>query len=130
MSVACAARVTVIGGLAMLFVTSPRLAAFALIGIPLAVLPIVLGSRRLGKASRASQDRVADANTLASETLGAVRTVQAHAREPYERGRFGAAVGDRGGNRAQAHPRAGLGHRRGHHPDLRRDRAGAVVRRA
>ena len=92
MSVALRSSVTVIGSLAMLFVTSPRLAAFALIGIPLAVLPIVLGARRLEKASRASQDRVADANTLASETLGAVRTVQAHAREPYERGRFGAAV--------------------------------------
>jgi ATP-binding cassette subfamily B protein len=42
--------------------------------------------------SRASQDRVADANMLATETLGAVRTVQAHAREPYERGRFGSAL--------------------------------------
>ncbi|HEY5971923.1 MAG TPA: ABC transporter transmembrane domain-containing protein, partial [Pseudoxanthomonas sp.] len=92
MSVALRSSVTVIGSLSMLFVTSPRLAAFALIGIPLAVLPIVLGSRRLEKASRNSQDRVADANTLASEVLGAVRTVQAHAREPYERGRFGAAV--------------------------------------
>ncbi|KAF1721303.1 ABC transporter transmembrane domain-containing protein [Pseudoxanthomonas wuyuanensis] len=92
MSVALRSSVTVVGSLAMLFVTSPRLAAFALLGIPLAVLPIVLGARRLEKASRASQDRVADANTLASETLGAVRTVQAHAREPYEQGRFGAAV--------------------------------------
>ncbi|MGE8233492.1 MAG: ATP-binding cassette domain-containing protein, partial [Stenotrophomonas sp.] len=36
--------------------------------------------------------RVADANALAAETLGAVRTVQAHAREPYERGRFEAAL--------------------------------------
>ncbi|RZA29985.1 MAG: ABC transporter ATP-binding protein, partial [Lysobacteraceae bacterium] len=92
MSVALRSTVTVIGSLTMLFITSPRLAAFALIGIPLAVLPIILGSRRLEKASRASQDRVADANTLASETLGAVRTVQAHAREPYEQGRFGDAV--------------------------------------
>ena len=92
MSVALRSSVTVIGSLAMLFFTSPRLAAFALVGIPLAVLPIVLGARRLEKASRASQDRVADANTLASETLGAVRTVQAHAREPYERGRFGDAI--------------------------------------
>ncbi|MCL6711423.1 ABC transporter transmembrane domain-containing protein [Pseudomonas sp. R2.Fl] len=92
MSVALRSSVTVIGSLVMLFVTSPRLAGFALLGIPLAVLPIVLGSRRLGKASRASQDRVADANTLASETLGAVRTVQSHARESYERGRFDAAL--------------------------------------
>ena len=92
MSVALRSSVTVVGSLAMMFVTSPRLAAYALIGIPLAVLPIVLGGRRLAKASRASQDRVADANTLANETLGAVSTVQAHAREPYERGRFSAAV--------------------------------------
>lgn len=92
MSVALRSSVTVIGSLVMMFVTSPRLAAFAVLGIPLAVLPIVIGSRRLGKASRASQDRVADANTLAAEVLGAVRTVQAHAREPYERGRFDSAL--------------------------------------
>ncbi len=92
MSVALRSSVTVVGGLAMLFVTSPRLAAFALVGIPLAVLPIVVGGRRLKKISRASQDRIADANSMASETLGAVRTVQAHAREPYELGRFGDAL--------------------------------------
>ncbi|HEX2083439.1 MAG TPA: ABC transporter transmembrane domain-containing protein [Xanthomonadaceae bacterium] len=92
MSVALRSSVTVVGSLAMLFVTQPRLASYALVGIPLAVLPIVLGGRRIQKMSRASQDRVADANTLAAEALGAVRTVQAHAREPYERRRFGEAV--------------------------------------
>ena len=92
MSVALRSLVTVVGSLAMLFVTAPRLAAFALVGIPLAVLPIVVGGRRLKKISRASQDRIADANTLANETLGAIRTVQAHAREPYERDRFGTAL--------------------------------------
>ena len=92
MSVALRSTITVIGSIAMLFVTSPHLASYALFGIPLAVLPIVIGGRRLQKMSRASQDRVADANMLATETLGAVRTVQAHAREPYERGRFGSAL--------------------------------------
>ncbi|AKC85483.1 ABC transporter transmembrane domain-containing protein [Pseudoxanthomonas suwonensis] len=92
MSVALRSMVTVVGSLVMLFVTSPHLAAYSLIGIPLSVLPIILGARRLEKASRASQDRVADANALAAETLGAVRTVQAYAREPYERGRFGQAL--------------------------------------
>jgi len=92
MSVALRSSVTVVGSLVMLFVTSPRLAGWALLGIPLAVLPIVLGARRLQKMSRNSQDRVAEANTLAAETLGAVRTVQAHAREPYERERFGVAL--------------------------------------
>ena len=92
MSVALRSTVTVVGSLVMLFVTSPQLAVYSLVGIPLAVLPIVLGARRLEKASRASQDRVADANALAAETLASVRTVQAYAREPWERGRFGQAL--------------------------------------
>ncbi|MBN5089734.1 ATP-binding cassette domain-containing protein [Stenotrophomonas maltophilia] len=94
MSVALRSTVTVIGSLAMLFVTSPGLAAWSLLGIPLAVLPIIIGARKLRTVARNSQDRIADANSLASETLGAVRTVQAHAREPYERGRFDKALGD------------------------------------
>jgi ATP-binding cassette subfamily B protein len=92
MSIALRSSITAIGALVMLFVTSPRLAAWALVGIPAAVLPVVLGARVIRKVARSSQDRVADANALAAETLGAVRTVQAHAREPYERGRFAEAV--------------------------------------
>ena len=92
MSVALRSVVTFAGSIVMLFVTAPGLAAYALVGIPLAVLPIVVGGRRLQKMSRLSQDRIADANTFATETLGAVRTVQAHAREPFERERFGAAL--------------------------------------
>jgi ATP-binding cassette subfamily B protein len=92
MSVAIRSTLMVLGSIAMLVVTSPRLAAWTLLGIPLFVLPLVLGGRRLEKISRQSQDRVADANTLAAEALGAIRTVQAHAREPHERGRFADAV--------------------------------------
>jgi len=93
MSVALRSAVTVLGSLVMLFVTQPRLAAYALIGIPLAVLPIVIGGRRIQKMSRISQDRVAEANALAAEALSAVDTVRAHAREPHERARFADAVG-------------------------------------
>ncbi|MGI8560896.1 MAG: ABC transporter transmembrane domain-containing protein [Luteimonas sp.] len=92
MSVALRSVVMVLGSVAMMVVTSPHLAAYTLVGIPLFVLPLVLGGRRLGRISRQSQDRVADANALASESLGALRTVQSHAREPYERGRFADAV--------------------------------------
>jgi ATP-binding cassette subfamily B protein len=91
-SVALRSFVMVLGSIAMLFVTDPRLALWTLVGIPLFVLPIVVGSRRLRKVSRQSQDRIADANALASEVLGNIGTVQAHAREPYERGRFTDAV--------------------------------------
>jgi len=92
MSIALRSTITAVGALIMLFVTSPRLAAWALVGIPAAVLPVVFGARIIRKIARNSQDRVADANALATETLGAVRTVQAHAREQYERGRFADAV--------------------------------------
>jgi ATP-binding cassette subfamily B protein len=92
MSIALRSTITAVGALVMLFVTSPRLAAWALVGIPLAVVPVVFGARAIRRIARHNQDRVADANALASETLGAVRTVQAHAREPYERGRFAEAV--------------------------------------
>ena len=92
MSVALRSSVTVVGAMVMLFVTSPKLAAWALLGIPLAVAPIVIGARRIQKVSRASQDRIADANSLATEALGAVRTVQAHSREAWERSRYAQAM--------------------------------------
>jgi len=92
MSVAVRSVVTTLGSVIMLIVTSPHLAAWTLIGIPLFVLPLVVGGRRLGKISRESQDKIADANARAAEILGAIRTVQAHAREGYERGRFAEAV--------------------------------------
>src|SRR5688500_11748931 len=47
MSVALRSSVTVIGSIVMMFVTAPHLAAYALIGIPFAVLPIV----KIGRAS-------------------------------------------------------------------------------
>jgi len=92
MSIAVRSVVTTLGSVIMLVVTSPHLAAWTLIGIPLFVLPLVAGGRRLGKISRESQDKVADANARAAEILGAIRTVQAHAREGYERGRFAEAI--------------------------------------
>ncbi len=81
-----------IGAISMLFVTNPQLAFYALLAIPLAVLPSIMGGRRLRGLARTGQDRIADANALANETLSAVRTVQAHVRESHELGRFVAAL--------------------------------------
>ncbi|HBK56976.1 MAG TPA: ABC transporter ATP-binding protein [Xanthomonadales bacterium] len=93
-SVALRSLVTLTGSAVMVALTSPRLAALALIGIPLTVAPIVLFGRRVGRLSTVSQDRIADANARATETLGAVHTVQSYAREDHERGRFASAVAD------------------------------------
>jgi len=92
MSIALRSAITIIGAATMLTVTSPRLAGFAAIGIPLVILPIVLFGRRVRGMSRNSQDRIADANARAGETLNAMHTVQSYARESHESGRFAGAV--------------------------------------
>jgi ATP-binding cassette subfamily B protein len=91
-SVAQRSVVTGVGSAVMLAVTSPRLAAYALIGIPLVVLPLALSGRKVRSVSRDNQDRVADANARAGETLNAMHTVQSYAREAFEAERFGQAV--------------------------------------
>ncbi|KFN50913.1 ABC transporter transmembrane domain-containing protein [Arenimonas composti] len=92
MSVALRSGITVLGSAVMLAVTSPRLALFALLGIPLVVAPMVLAGRRVRGVAKDAQDRVAEANARAAETLGAMHTVQSYAREAHERQRFGGAV--------------------------------------
>lgn len=91
-SVALRSSITVIGAAVMMVVTSPRLAAYALIGIPLVVLPLVLSGRKVRGAAKDSQDRLADANARAGETFNAMHTVQSYAREPYEASRFANAA--------------------------------------
>lgn len=83
-----------LGGVAMLFYLIPHLAGILVIGIPLVILPIVLVARRLEKLSRASQDRVADVGSAISETLGAMKIVQAFGQESREAARFSGIVDD------------------------------------
>jgi ATP-binding cassette subfamily B protein len=93
LSVALRSVVTLVGGVALLVATSPRLAGFAVLVIPAVVLPIVVFGRRVSRLSRESQDRVADASAVAAETLNAMHTVQAYTREPQESARYRDAIG-------------------------------------
>lgn len=77
------------GGLGLMFWTSPKLAGFAMLIVPLVVAPILLLGRRVRKLSRESQDRVADSSAQASETLSAAQTVQAYTAEEPSRIGFG-----------------------------------------
>ena len=83
---------TAVGGLAYLFAISPKLAGLLVLGIPLIIAPIALLGRRVRSFSRASQDRIADVGAIVSETLGAMRIVQAFGQEGREAARFAAAV--------------------------------------
>jgi ATP-binding cassette subfamily B protein len=91
-SVALRNLLTLVGGLALLFWTSPKLTALVLIGVPLVVVPILALGRRLRALSRESQDRIAEASAQASETLLAAQTVQAYTHEAPSRAAFGALV--------------------------------------
>ena len=91
-SVAARNLVIGIGGIVYLFTLAPKLTAALLIGIPVVVFPIVFIGRRLEKASRSSQDRVADIGTITSESLGALKIVQAFGQEGREHTRFSDAV--------------------------------------
>ncbi|UUL81472.1 ABC transporter transmembrane domain-containing protein [Sphingomonas qomolangmaensis] len=80
------------GGLAYLFALSPKIALYLVVGIPIVILPIMALGARVRRLSRSSQDRVADIGTIASETLGAMKIVQAFGQESREADRFKTAV--------------------------------------
>jgi ATP-binding cassette subfamily B protein len=79
---------TLAGGLALLFYTSPKLTALVLIVVPIVVGSIVVFGRRVRTLSRTTRDRVADIGAYVSEMLNAIATVQAFGREPVARREF------------------------------------------
>lgn len=93
LSVALRSTVTFLGASAALVWTSPRLAGYAGLVIPLVVLPIVVSGRKLSRLSKENQDRIADSAAIANETLNAMYAVQAYAREDVERMRYEGAIG-------------------------------------
>ena len=86
------AGLTAIGALAMLVMTSPKLAGIVVIVLPIVVIPLVLFGRRERRLSRAAQERVADLAATAEETLNGLRVVQAFTHEPNERQRYALQV--------------------------------------
>jgi ATP-binding cassette subfamily B protein len=82
----------VIGGAAMMAVTSPKLTLLVLVVVPLVVAPIIVFGRRVRSLSRASQDRIGDIGASVDETLNAVRTVHAFNREAIEAARIAKEV--------------------------------------
>ncbi|WP_300397638.1 ABC transporter transmembrane domain-containing protein [uncultured Sphingobium sp.] len=91
-SVALRNMVTAIGGLVYLFALAPKLAALLLLGIPVVLLVLIGLARRVRTLSRASQDRLADIGSAATEVLGAMKIVQAFGQEEREAARFRATV--------------------------------------
>jgi ATP-binding cassette subfamily B protein len=91
-SVALRNALMCLGGIVMLVVTNPKLAALVLAIVPVVVAPIILFGRRVRALSREAQARIADLVSEGAETLDGVRTVQAFAQEERAARHFSAAT--------------------------------------
>ncbi|QUJ77003.1 ATP-binding cassette domain-containing protein [Sulfitobacter albidus] len=78
------------GGMALMLLTSAKLTGLVLLIVPAVVVPILVLGRRLRVLSRENQDWIAASSGNASESLGAVQTVQAFTHEAASRGQFAA----------------------------------------
>ncbi|WP_341211372.1 ABC transporter transmembrane domain-containing protein [uncultured Limimaricola sp.] len=87
-SIALRNLLILIGGLALLLLTSAKLTGLVLLIVPAIIVPIVVLGRRLRVLSRENQDWIAASSGNASETLLSVQTVQAYSHEARSRERF------------------------------------------
>jgi ATP-binding cassette subfamily B protein len=91
-SIALRNCVMLVGAIAMMIVTSPKLAGLAGLAIPLVVLPLVTYGRRVRLLSRTAQDKLAASAAFAQERLSAITTVQSNVQEPYTNKEFASAT--------------------------------------
>ena len=87
-SVALRNVLILLGGLAFMLATSPKLAGLVLLIVPVVIVPIILLGRRVRNLSRVNQDKIAESSGNASETLLAAQTVQAFTHEMQSRVKF------------------------------------------
>ncbi len=78
----------VIGGIAIICVTSLHLALVMLAIIPVLALLAVFFGRKIRKISRSVQDKVADSNIIVGETLQGIANVKSFTNEAYENKRY------------------------------------------
>ncbi len=81
-----------VGALALVTITNPRLTVVTLTAIPFAVLVGWLFGRRVRRLSTHIQDRLADAVSRAEQVFTQIRTVQSFAREELEAGAYESEV--------------------------------------
>ena len=83
---------TLLGGIGMLLVVSPKLTGLVLLIAPVLLGPVFLFGRQVRKLTVRSQDQFANAVGFAGESVDAIETVQAFGRVDSAIARFGAAV--------------------------------------
>ena len=93
-SVALRNVLILVGGMAAMLWTAPKLSGLVLLIVPAVILPIVILGRRLRRLSRENQDWIAESSGRASEWLLSAQTVQAYTYEGEAGRRFDAVTED------------------------------------
>ena len=79
---------TAIGLLGVVIYQSPKLSFFALIVLPLIILPLSLIAKKLKKLSHRSQEKTSDITSRLTEIFSNIELIKAHAAEKFERDKF------------------------------------------
>src|SRR6266566_1673197 len=82
-----------VGGIALIAVTSLQLTGIMLLSLPLVIAVAVIFGRKTRKISRDAQDRLADTATIVEETLQGIVNVKAFSNEGYELNRYHDGLG-------------------------------------
>jgi ABC transporter fused permease/ATP-binding protein len=83
---------TLIGGIVMLMIVSPRLTLAMLSVVPPLIIAANLWGRVIRRLARQAQDELAQASGQLQESLSAVDTVQSYTREQFEAERYGSGI--------------------------------------
>ncbi len=76
--------ITIVGAVILMFVTSWWLALAVVVVAPATIVPVLILARRLRKMSRRTQDALAEMSAMATEALGASKTIKSFVQEPYQ----------------------------------------------
>ena len=77
-----------LGLLGVVIYQSPKLALFALVGLPVVIVPLRMIARRLKKLSHRSQEKTSDITSRLTEIFNNIEIIKARSAEPFELEKF------------------------------------------
>ena len=83
---------TLVFGLTIVLVLTPRLTVFMLLTFPVLVIIALIFGKFIRKMSRETQDKLAAANVVVEESLQSITVVKAFTNEAFETRRYGSAL--------------------------------------
>jgi ABC-type multidrug transport system fused ATPase/permease subunit len=80
--------ITIVGGIIMIFLISPKLSGIMLAIVPVIAISAVVFGKFIKKLSKQAQDASAESNSLVEEALSSIKVVKAYANEFFELKRY------------------------------------------